>query len=55
MIGAEGITTPRVRGPGKGGESRGWTKERERSAMGYSESISAHTAITTTENSGHDT
>ena len=38
----------------EGGEGGGWTEERERRAMGYSESISAHTTMTTTENSGHD-
>jgi hypothetical protein len=55
MTHAEGITPPCVRGPGKGGESGGWTEERERRVVGYSESISAHTTITTTENSGNDT
>jgi len=48
MTHVEGITPLSVRGPGKGGESGGWTEERERRAMGYSKSISAHTAITTT-------
>jgi len=51
---AEGITPPHVHGPGEGGKSGGWTGERERRAIGYSESISAHTAIMTTTNSGHD-
>jgi len=35
-------------------DSESWSEERERKGMGYSESISAHVAITTTENSGHD-
>ena len=43
-----------VRGLGNGPDSRGWEEEKERKGMGYSESISAHTVITTTENSGHN-
>jgi len=31
----------------------GWDEEKERRGMGYSESISAHTVITTTDNRGH--
>jgi len=54
MTRAEGRTPPRVREPGNGVDSEGWAEERDRKGMGYSESISAHTVITTTENSGHD-
>jgi len=54
MTRMEGGTPPRVREPGNGADSRGWAGERERKGMGYSESISAHTVITTTENSGYD-
>ena len=45
---------PRVQQRGKGRDGGGWVEETERRSMGYSESISALTAITTTENSGHD-
>jgi len=34
-------------------DSKGWDEEKERRDMGYSESISAHTVITTTDNRGH--
>jgi len=34
-------------------DSGGWDEEKERGDMGYSESISAHTVITTTDNRGH--
>jgi len=54
MTRAEGRTPPRVREPGNGEDSGGWARERERKGMGYSESISAPTVITTTENSGYD-
>ena len=33
--------------------SGGWDKEKKRRGQGYSESISAHTVITTTDNRGH--
>jgi len=52
---AEGSTPPLVCQPGKGGDSGGWAEGREkRGGVGYIESISAHTVITTTENSRHD-
>ena len=54
MTQAEGESSPRVRQRGKGREGGGWAEETERRSMGYSESISAHTVITATENSGHD-
>jgi len=54
MTHTEGRTPPRVREPGNGADSEGWAEGRERKGMGYSESISAHTVITTTKNSGHD-
>jgi len=56
MTRAEGKTPPCVRepGPGNGADSGGWAEERERKGMGYSESISALTVKTITENSGHD-
>jgi len=54
MTHAEGRIPPRVREPGNGTDSEGWAEERERMGMGYSESISTHTVITTTKNSGHD-
>ena len=34
-------------------DSGGWDEEKERRGMGCSESISAHTVITTTDNRGH--
>jgi len=34
-------------------DSGGWDEEKERGGMGYSESISAHTVITTTDNRGY--
>jgi len=54
MTRAEGRTPPRVREPGNLADSEGWAEERERKGMGCSESISAHTVITTTKKSGHD-
>ena len=54
MTHTEGRAPPRVCGPGKGADSGGWAEETKKRGMGYSESISAHTVITTTENSGHD-
>jgi len=33
-------------------DSGGWDEEKERMGMGYSESVSAHTVITTTDNRG---
>jgi len=46
----QGRTPPRVFEPGKGADSGGWAEERETRNMWYSESISGHTVITTTEN-----
>jgi len=43
-----------VREPDNGTDSEGWAEERERKGMGYSESISENTIVTTIENSGHD-
>jgi len=43
-----------VREPVSGADRGLGRRERERKGMGYSESISAHTVITTTENSWHD-
>ena len=54
MTRAEERAPPHVCQPGKGADSGGWAGGRERRGMGYSESISVHTVITTTENSGHD-
>ena len=38
MTHAEGSTPPRVRQPGKGGDSEGWAEETQRRGMGHSES-----------------
>jgi len=54
MTRAEGRTPPRMREPGNGADSEGWAEEREGKGMGCSESISAYTVITTTENSRYD-
>ena len=51
---AERRAPPRVCRPGNVADSGGWSGEREEKGVGHSESISAHTVITTTENSGHD-
>jgi len=53
MTSVEGRTPPHVSEPGNGADSEGWA-ERKRKDVGYSESISTHTVITTTENNGHD-
>jgi len=47
MTRAGGCIPPRVHQPGKRGDGGGWAEERERRGMGYTESISAHTVITT--------
>ena len=53
MTHAEGRTPPRVHQPGKGQRVE-VGKKKGRRGVGYSESISAHTTITTTKDSGHD-
>ena len=52
MAYAEEGTPSQVRQPCNGGDGGGWAGGR-RWGVGYSESISAHTVITTTENSRH--
>jgi len=54
MTRAEGSTPPRAHQPGKRGDGGGWAEGRERRGMGYSESISARTVISTTDNSRHE-